>query len=443
MLSETEGRQLIERTLALSKADDVQVRLVATQAGHLRFARNTPSTSGSYADHELSVRSTFGKRSAAATINQLDPVSLKTVVERSEQLARLAPEDPERMPELGPQSYLRVDALDPELVATSGAQMVAGSAACIQRASAAGLVAAGFSDATDRATWLGNRRGLSAYHRSTEAGFSTTIRTPAGDGSGWAAGAGTSVREIDHARCAERAIDKARRSVALRPLAPGKYVTVLEPACVASLMQLLAFNMNARSADEGRSHFSEPGGKTKLGQQLFPEMITLQSDPTARVAPGAPFASDGQPQLPRTWIDRGRLNALACERYWAEKTGREPIPAPSNLMLSGGQGSLEDLIASTERGLLITSLWYIRPLEQRSLLFTGLTRDGVFWLENGKISHPVSNFRWNDSPVSVLSKVEAMSESVRASPRGGSAGNLWMPALRVKEFELSSVSDAV
>ena len=136
------------------------------------------------------------------------PQSLKTVVERSEQLARLAPEDPEHLPELGPQRYASVNALDQELATASGAQMVAGSAACIERARAAQLVAAGFSEATDRATWIANRRGLSAYHRSTEAGFSTTVRTPAGDGSGWAAGAGTSVREIDHARCAERAIDK-------------------------------------------------------------------------------------------------------------------------------------------------------------------------------------------------------------------------------------------
>ena len=172
MLSEAEGKQLLERALALSRADDVQISLVATQAAHLRFARNTPSTSGSHSDHNLSVRSTFGRKSATATVNQLDAQSLKTVVERSEQLARLAPEDPERMPELGPQTYPAVNALDPELAAAGGAQMVAGSAACIERARAANLVAAGFSEATERATWIGNRRGLSAYHRGTEASFS-------------------------------------------------------------------------------------------------------------------------------------------------------------------------------------------------------------------------------------------------------------------------------
>jgi predicted Zn-dependent protease len=443
MLSEAEGRQLVERAIASSRAQDVQISLVASEGEHLRFARNSPTTSGRYCDHTLSVRSTFGRRSATAIANQLDAASLGEVVQRSEQLAQLAPEDPEHMPDLGPQSFANVAAFDAELSSAGAAQMVAGSAACLERVRAAGLIAAGFSEATDRATWLGNRRGLSAYHRSTETGFSTTVRTPSGDGSGWAAAAGNSIRDLDHVRCAQRAIEKARRSVGPKPLEPGKYVTVLEPACVASLMQLLLFSMNARSADEGRSFFSEPGGKTKLGQQLFPESVSIRSDPGAALAPGAPFAADGQPQRARAWIDRGRLDTLACERYWAEQRGREAVPPASNLIMAGGKGSLEELIASTERGVLITSLWYIRFVDPRTLLFTGLTRDGVFWLENGKISHPVRNFRWNDSPIRVLQQVQAMSESVRASPRDGSATNLWVPALRVKEFELSSVSDAV
>jgi predicted Zn-dependent protease len=443
MLSEAEGRQLVERTLALSRADDVQIRLTSTDAAHLRLARNSPSTSGRHSDHELTVQSSFGKKSASATVNQLDPDTLREAIGRSEELARLAPDDPEHMPDLGPQTYPQVSAYDPELAQHGAEQMVAGSALCLGRARELGLVAAGFSEATAQFTWLGNRRGLAAQHQTSEAGFSTTLRTPAGDGSGWAAGSGNSVRDIDHARCTARAAEKAQRSVGPQPLAPGKYVTVLEPACVASLMQLLLFSLNARSADEGRSYFSEPGGKTKLGQQLFHESISIHSDPSAPVAPGAPFSDDGQAQKPRTWIDRGRLSTLWCERFWAEQRGHEAVPPPSNLLMSGGSGSLEQLIASTERGVLITSLWYIRPLNPRRLSFTGLTRDGVFWIEGGKIAHPVSNFRWNDSPIAVLEKVEAASDSVRASPRDGSASNLWVPALRVREFELSSVSDAI
>jgi predicted Zn-dependent protease len=269
------------------------------------------------------------------------------------------------------------------------------------------------------------------------------VRTADGGGSGWAAGVGNSVREIDYARCGSVAIQKAQASVQPRPLAPGKYVTILEPSCVATLMQILTFSMNARSAEEGRSYFSEPGGKTKLDQQLFPESVTIRSDPNDPKAPGAPWGNENLPQTPRTWVDRGRLTSLYCERFWAHEHERPAVPPPTNVLMSGGQGSLEDLIADTPRGVLITSLFYVRFVDPRTLLLTGLTRDGVFWIENGRISHPVTNFRWNESPVRVLKNTEAMTASGRAGPRESLVSTLLVPALRVKEFELSSVSDAV
>jgi predicted Zn-dependent protease len=208
-------------------------------------------------------------------------------------------------------------------------------------------------------------------------------------------------------------------------------------------MQMLAFSMNARSAEEGRSYFAEPGGKTKLDQQLFPDSVSLRSDPSSPLAPGMPWGDEGLPQTPRTWIDRGRLASLYCERFWAQKRERQPVPPPSNLLMSGGRGSLDELIADTKRGVLITSLFYIRFVDPRTLLLTGLTRDGVFWIEDGKVSHPVTNFRWNESPVRVLKNIDGMTAAVRAAPRESMATNISVPALRVKEFELSSTSDAV
>ena len=443
MLSKEQGQELITQVIGLSHADDVQVNLEASHTAHLRFARNSPSTSGIHSDHTLSVRSAFGQRSASATVNQLDLESLKEVVARSEELARLAPESPEHMPDLGPQTFANVAAYDTSLIERGAAEIVAGSGLCMNQARQQGLVAAGFSEASAKASWIGNRRGLFGHHQMTHASCSETARTTERGGSGWAAGVGNAVSEVDYARCSAAAINKARRSVDAKPLAPGKYVTILEPACVASLMQLLLFSMNARSADEGRSFFSEPGGKTKLGQQLFPESVSIHSDPSAAVAPGAPWGDGGLPQLPRAWIDRGKVTNLFCERFWAQKREREALPAPSNVLMSGGSGSLQDLIASTEQGVLITSLWYIRFVDPRSLLLTGLTRDGVFWIQDGKLSHPVTNFRWNDSPIRVLKNIDAMSASSRTSPRESAASNVSVPALRVKEFELSSVSDAV
>ena len=220
-------------------------------------------------------------------------------------------------------------------------------------------------------------------------------------------------------------------------------MTILEPSCVASLMSILSMSMNARSAQEGRSYFSEPGGKTKLGRQLFPESVSIRSDPSSPLAPGMPWGEESLPQAPRTWIDRGRVSSLFCDRFWAHKQEREAVPPASNLLMSGGQGSLDELIADTRRGVLITSLFYIRFVDPRTLLLTGLTRDGVFWIENGKLSHPVTNFRWNESPIRVLENVDAMTAAVRAPPREDMDTTMVVPALRVKEFELSSVSDAV
>jgi predicted Zn-dependent protease len=201
--------------------------------------------------------------------------------------------------------------------------------------------------------------------------------------------------------------------------------------------------MDARSADEGRNFFSAPGGKNRQGEQLLPENVSIVSDPTATSAPGLPWEGEGQAQRRREWVQKGRVSTLACDRFWAEKTGREAIPGPSNILMSGGQGSLADLIASTERGVLITSFWYIRMVDPRTLLLTGLTRDGVFWIEGGKLAYPIKNFRWNNSPVQVLKNIDAMSAAVRVSPRADGFAGMSVPALRVKDFELSSASDAV
>jgi predicted Zn-dependent protease len=451
LLGKEEGQSIVQQVLAQSRAEEVTVALDASSLAHLRYARNTPSTSGQQTDHVLSVTSTFGKRSASATVNQLDPRTLAEVVQRSEQLARLAPEDPEHMPALEPQEYPSVGGYDEGLLDAGTSDMVRGTALCIEQARALGLSAAGYSEASASASWIGNRRGLTGYHRHTDVSFSQTARTAGSNGSpgeqqsgsGWAADVGNSVGSLDYQRCSQAAIAKARASVAPRPLAPGKYVTILEPSCVASLIQMLGFSLNQRSAEEGRSFFAEPGGKTKLGQQLFPESVSLRSDPGAAAAPGAPWGAQSLPQKPRTWIERGRLESLYCERFWAGQRKREPVPPPSNLLMGGGNGSLDDLIADTRSGVLITSFFYIRFVDPRTLLLTGLTRDGVFWIENGKVSHPVTNFRWNESPIRVLQNVEAMSTSVRAPPREGMDTTLVVPALRVKEFELSSVSDAV
>ncbi|HTM21073.1 MAG TPA: metallopeptidase TldD-related protein, partial [Kofleriaceae bacterium] len=235
---------------------------------------------------------------------------------------------------------------------------------------------------------------------------------------------------------------KAVASAQPRALPPGKYPAILEPACVANLLQLMFFAMDRRSADEGRSFFSRPGGGNRIGERLFGDKVHIWSDPTDADVPGGPWGDDALPQERREWIQDGRVEALRTSRFWADKSGTAPVTGPANVLMAGGKGSVDDLIAATDRAVLVTSFWYIRLLDPRTISFTGLTRDGVFWVEKGKIQHPVTNFRWNESPIAVLKNIVAMSAPVLAPPRPDRTPHR-VPALLVKEFNFSSVSDAV
>lgn len=443
MLERRQAEQVVEWVRGASHADEVHLWLEDREARHQRFARNSPSTSGWYTDRKLTVQSTFGTRSAASTVNQIDEGAIGEVVRRSEELAKLAPEDPEFVPGLGPQVYPEVAAFFPEDGIEAAARMVKGIAASIEQAAQRGVVAAGFGRADTRNRCIANGRGLFGFHRETEAHFSQTVRTQDGSGSGWASQIGNRVADLDFASNTATAIDKAQKSAKPQALPPGKYTTVLEPACVASLARILVDNMDARSADEGRSFFSSKGGRNRIGEQLFPESLSIYSDPNNPVAPSTPWDSEGLPQRRLSWIDKGIVANLPCGRYWAKKQGREPVPTRSNIIVRGGQGNVEDLVASVDKGVLITSLWYIRRVDPQTMLYTGLTRDGVFWIENGRIAHPVTNFRWNDSPVRVFKKARALSRTGRISPRSRRDDGIAVPGLVVDEFELTSVSDAI
>lgn len=443
MLNEKQTKQLIDKIISYSKADEVEVTIGGGAQSHLRFARNAPSTSGTAVNEVISIRSTFGKRSGVATVNQADEASVREAVARSEELARLAPEDPESMPALEPQKYPTVKAYD-EATANKAADILAtGAAECIKQAEAKKLIAAGFIRTSAGFSALGNSKGLFGYHKSTSLYFSETVRTQEGDGSGWVTRASHKASNVNFKELSRIAVEKAERSAKPRELAPGKYVTILEPSCVGDMIQGMAFSLDARNADEGRSFFSKAGGGNKLGEKIFPETVNIYSDPNDPQVPGAPWGAGGLPQKRVEWIKDGTVTNLAYNRYWAEKQGKEPLPFPSNIIMKGGTGTLEDLIKSTKQGVLVTSFWYIRSVDPRTLLLTGLTRDGVFWIEDGKIADPIMNFRWNDSPINVLKNIDAMSKAMRVPPRESQSGNIVVPALRLKEFNFTSLSEAV
>lgn len=449
-LTRDECETICKKVLSFSKADSAQVTITGGARGNTRFAVNQISTSGDNFDHVVAVRSTYGKRSATSTTNKLDDASLRAVVDRAEALARLAPEDPEMMPDLGPQTYQQSRDWSDATAAVDAAARAA-AVKSVTASAAGGLVATGYLETRVGSFAVANTSGLFAYRRDTASALTTTVRTSDGTGSGWAGATDNDFSKVDPAALGRRAAEKARASMNPVAIEPGRYTVVLEPTAVGNLVQLIAGALSARNADEGRSFFSKQGGGNKIGQKVVDERVTLVSDPMDPDAPGAAFAADGLPLGKRVWIENGVVKTLSYDRYWAQKVGVQPnaggggFGGGGGLKMSGGTATLEELIASTQRGLLCTRFWYIRPVDQRTILYTGLTRDGTFLIENGKITHPVKNLRWNESPIFMLNNLEAMGRPVRvsASEDGSPGSAIVVPPIKARDFNFTSTSDAV
>jgi len=444
-LSRDDAQALTKRALSFSKAEQARVVISNSAQGNTRFAVNQVSTSGDATDTVITVQSVFGKRAASASTNKRDDASLKQTVEISERLAKLSPENQELMPELGPQKYLDVDGW----AASSAALDPAGRVSAVRRvtdpSAQAGLVATGFIEADADVTAIATSAGLFAYGRLTGTSMTTTVRTADGQGSGWAGAAHSDWSKIDASALGQHAIDKAIRSREPVAIEPGRYTVVLEPTAVGNLIQLLGFAMNARNADEGRSFFTKPGGGNKIGLKVMDERVTLASDPADPDTKAYAFTPEGMAVKPTTWIKDGVVQTLSYDRYWAQKQGKEPTPFIRALRMSGGSGGVDELVASTDRGILVTRFWYIRPVDQRTILYTGLTRDGTFLIENGKVTKAVKNFRFNESPIFLLNNLEAMGEPVRvsASEDGGPGLAIVVPPIKAHDFNFTSLSDAI
>lgn len=451
VLTRDEAKALTDRVLAMARADATRVTVDSGWSGNTRFAGGEITTSGGVTDTTVTVVSTIGKRRASATTNVLDDASLARTVDLAQRLARLAPEDPEIMPELPPQTYQSVQSwldrtaeLGPEARAAIVKDVIARAK---ETGKAVGDVfVAGFLEANAGANAIANSAGLFAYHRSTDANFGTTVRTPDATGSGWASAGARDWGTIDAASLGTIAAQKAVASRNPQAIEPGMYTVVLEPQAVGDLIPGLGGAFNARNADEGRSPFSNRGGGTKLGEKIADERVTLLSDPADPDLLARPFDNEGLPLKRRVWIENGILRNLTYSRFWAQKQGKEATGAgggfggggfPGGLKMMGGTKTTEELIAGTERGILVTHFFYIRSLDQRTVLLTGLTRDGTFLIENGKVTRSLKNFRWNESPLFMINKLDELGRAERTA-----AGQV-MPSMRVRDFNFTSLSDAV
>ena len=444
LLTRDQAKALADRVLALSKAEQTRVNISSQWSGNARFAGANISTSGAAVNTTVTVTATIGRRRASATTNVIEEAALRRTVDLAITLAKLSPEDPEVMPELGPQTYATIGAfidrtadLDPESRGTAVKRAV--DAALASGKTAGTVFTAGFLEANAQVTAVATSAGLFAYHRTTDADFSMTVRTPDGTGSGWARGGARDWGAIDPGSIGQIAAQKAVASRNPQAIAPGKYTAVLEPQAVNDLIPLLGEALNARNADEGRSPFSRSGGGNRIGEKVTDERVTLYSDPADPSLLGVPFDGQGLPIQRIVWIEKGILRNLSYSRFWALKQGRRPTGqvTAGGLRLDGGTKSTQEVIAGCERGILVTHFFYIRSLDPRTVLNTGLTRDGTFLIEKGKITRSLKNFRWNESPLLMLNRLE---EIGRAEP---TAAGRMMPALRIRDFDFTSSSDAV
>ena len=443
MLSRDEALTLCETVLAHARAagaEDAVVSVANAVAAHARFADNRITTSGRSEDLTITVTVWVGKRRGATSGNDSSAAALQRLAAEAVQIARISPVHREYVPTLGPLEYP-----DSRGFAEATADVdVAARAVALQdvlrtcreaNVSGAGVHTTNAS-AIAVATANGNRR----YFRASEAACSITARTEDGTGSGYYAGDHFDVRQVDAAQIARQAVEKAVRSRDPKPIEPGTYPVILEAQAVADLMGFLVGALDARTADEGRSAFSAKDGKTRLGESMFDKRLSLHSDPMHPDLPGIPATDEGVPAERITLIRNGVLERLTYPRFWAAERKQTPTPGPVNFIVESAAPPtpLPEMIKGMARGLLISRFWYVRLVDPRTIVLTGLTRDGLWWVEDGVIQRPVRNLRFNQSVLAMLApwNVEAIGPSVRRSP-------FMVPPLRVGAFTFTSISDAI
>src|SRR5262245_22067983 len=430
-LSSDEARQLSRRILGFARADHTRVSIFSGTSGFTRTAINRVTTAGETENVLVRIMSVFGKRVASVETNRLDDASLHGAGRDAEAAAKIAPENPEYLPELGEQKYPPVDGYYASTGDLTTEARARAASLGIKAAENAKFVASGFIDVTAGSQAVATSNQLFAYYSGTGVASTLTIRTNDGLSSGWAGDERADWNTLESDRIAGDALRKCRDWRGKTALDPGEYEVILEPTAAGMLMLRMLNVFDARQADEGRSFFSKPGGGNRIGEKLFDDRVTIISNPAEKNAETSPFNNAGLPVQREVWVENGVLKSLSYSRFWATKLGVRPKSGPSNFLMSGGGASVDDMIKSVKRGVLITRFWYIRGLNPRTISFTGLTRDGTFLIEYGKIARPVTNFRFNQSLAELLANVEALGipTSVAADESGEVGAPIVVPAI--------------
>ncbi len=444
IFSKEESAKIIEKVISFSKADSVEVNLSGGTSMNLRFAVNTVSTSGAADTLDINITSNIGKKSGSVSLTSIDDSEIERAVRKSEEIAGYSPENEEFIAPPGQQSnYLEVKEFFEDTEKINPSDISEKISYTLKKAEDKKLISSGYFEKNAEFVSNGNSNGLFSYHKSTSSKFSSTMRTEDSTGSGKIDRMYADINLLNIKKFSDNVAERAILSKGPVKCEAGKYVTILDNAAVCDMLNNLLGYLNKRSADEGRSYFSDKDKGNKIGQQIADVKVDIFSDPQFADAPSTPFTREGVPLNKTEWISKGILKNLFSNRYWAEKTKTKYIPYPSNIIMKGTDKSVEDLIASTEKGIYVSRFWYIRQVDPRQILLTGLTRDGVFLIENGKIKSSVNNFRFNESPLNVLKHVIDLSVSEKVVGSETYDSKIVVPALKLSEFNFSSVSDAI
>ncbi len=477
MLSRDQAADIFARIRKHATADEVECLFYGGRSALTRFANNTIHQNVAEENSGVSVRTVFGGRTARATTNKFDDESLRDVVRASESLARMQESDAELLPvpdsDAGEgahstpsvpsvaQGRLRASTINSgpsryfaETAALTPAQRAESVAKIVSIAQEQKLTAAGIFSSAENVEGVFNSRGLSAWHTQTSSEISITMLAP--DSSGWQKANSPDVAKLDPVRLAEIATEKAAASAAPRQIAPGKYTVILEPAAVLDTVGFGFYDFGGLAILDQRSFLSN-----RIGTQLFGENISIWDDVGHPLQSGSPFDGEGMARRRVQLVENGVVKRLVYARGTAEKMRKSehaakvgpieatghgfPIPneigeAPMNIVFEPPRDpqTVEQMIASTERGILVTRLWYIREVDPYEKILTGMTRDGTFLVENGKVVCGLRNFRFNQSLIEMLSNVEAMSTPVRTS--GEESFDMVVPAMKVRDFNFTEVT---
>lgn len=445
LLPERELRRIIDTVLRLAKttgADETEVHVDETAESLTRFANNAIHQNVAERGLNVSIRTVVDSRTARATTNRVDEDSLRAAIDASLSLSHSQPKDPHLLSMPGKQHYRKVNRFIKDTAALTPEERARAVRRACDLAIQNGQVAAGIFACGLQQSALGNSRGLFAAYRETHAEFSITMQeTPAAS---WAKANAASVRAFDPQKLAQRASEKAHMAVDARELPPGRYTVILEPAAVLDLVGFLFYDFGATALQDKRSCLND-----RMGKQIFGKNISITDDAYHPLQLGAPFDGEGIPRQRVQLVDRGVPKNLVYARTTAKAARKNPtghgfaLPneygeAPMNLIFAGGDSSLEKMVTSTDRGLLVTRLWYIREVDPYEKVMTGMTRDGLFLVEMGKVSTAVRNFRFNQSILEMLRNVELLGPVVRAT--GEEAFEMVVPAMKVRDFHFSEVT---